>query len=290
MSDIIYALTNCGETYFAAHSAGLLRSLDRGGSWLPVLVGKEAAMPVPASVVSYSPYVALPAMVFAAVPGGILRSPDDGTTWESAQLPGPAPFITALAFSSDFEVDRTMFAASFEDGVFRSTDGGASWAAWNFGLLDLQVLGLVSTSENNLYAGTGTGLFVSQNGGRAWREVLLPCGFVPILSIASRPGLLLVGTEGSGLYVSADNAQSWQRLGDDNLESANGILQEGDALLVMTLDALYLSRDAGRNWRVIPGLADDESPSQMMAADGLRPGAWLVVGCSNGELRRLELP
>ena len=289
MPDTIFALANRGDIFFAAYSTGLLRSTDAGSSWEPVWAGSGTGVLIPASTVAFSGQVSDYRPLFAAVPGGILRSFDAGTTWESALLPSPAPFVTALAFSPDFEHDQTLFAASLEDGVFRSTDGGASWAAWNFGLLDYQVLSLVTTPENGLYAGTGTGLFASYNGGRAWREIALPCGNVPILSLASASGLLLAGTDGSGLYASMDRAQSWQRMGSASLDDINSLILDGSALLALTLDALLLSRDAGQTWFSIPGLVDDELPSQVLAPGGLGPGGRLLLA-STGGLRWLVLP
>ena len=37
----------------------------------------------------------------------------------------PAPLVTCLALSPGFAGDGCALAGTFEDGVFRSTDGGA---------------------------------------------------------------------------------------------------------------------------------------------------------------------
>jgi hypothetical protein len=77
--------------------------------------------------------------VIAGVSGGVFVSKDGGETWTPTAIATPAPFITVLAVSPDFARDGIAFAASMEDGVFRSDDFGTSWRAWSFGLFDIHV-------------------------------------------------------------------------------------------------------------------------------------------------------
>ncbi len=43
-------------------------------------------------------------------------------------LPTPPPLVTCLAFSPDYAGEHTAVAATLEDGVYRSVDGGQTWA------------------------------------------------------------------------------------------------------------------------------------------------------------------
>ena len=54
-----------------------------------------------------------------------------------------------------------------------STGGGLGWTAWNFGLLDLNVLCLAVSPDDaqDETSPDRSGIFRSTNGGRAWREV-----------------------------------------------------------------------------------------------------------------------
>ena len=67
-------------------------------------------------------------------------------------------------------------------GVFKSTDGGASWSPVNTGLtytsLHVPALALDPTTPTTLYAGTDDGVFKSTDGGGSWSPVNtgLTCG------------------------------------------------------------------------------------------------------------------
>src|SRR6478752_10077104 len=62
----------------------------------------------------------------------------------------------------------TMYAATEDDGVFRSTNNGVTWSAFNTGLEGVpgaKNVRTVFTSGTTVYAGTTAGLFKSTGGG-----------------------------------------------------------------------------------------------------------------------------
>ena len=70
----------------------------------------------------------------------------------------------------------TLYAGTFEGGLFKSTNGGTSWFAVNSGLTKSWIVGLAidSSSPTTLYAGTvGGGIFKSINGGASWTAIQL---------------------------------------------------------------------------------------------------------------------
>ncbi len=83
------------------------------------------------------------------------------------------------------------FAATIGDGILRTRDRGVSWDAWNFGLLDLEVLALAISpdfaNDETLFAATATGIFRSPNAGRAWRELQFPDDAGAVLCLAVSP-------------------------------------------------------------------------------------------------------
>jgi photosystem II stability/assembly factor-like uncharacterized protein len=207
--------------------------------------------------------------------------------------------VVALAISPDFPQDETLFAATAEDGVFCSTDGGAHWAAWNFGLLDLNMLSLAASPDfavdETVFAGTGTGLFRSTNGGRAWREAQLPIDYDAILSLTispdfARDGLIFAGTENNGLLRSEDQGDTWVRWAEGAFQGpVNGILfsprYPGDHSLVLTLaSGLCISRDGGGHWeawltdRLPPGFV----VTALTAPQSFSPGMPILVGGLGG--------
>jgi photosystem II stability/assembly factor-like uncharacterized protein len=211
--------------------------------------------------------------------------------------------VTALAVSPNFAEDGIVLAGTMEDGVFRSADRGSSWAAWNFGLLDLSVFCMAVspkfTDDETLFAGTTSGLFRSTNGGRAWREVDFPVDLAPVLSIVPSPdylhdGVLFVGTESNGLFSSADRGRTWTRLGEDVLTGAvNGIALSPQfpakpEILVLLYDALLVSRDAGQSWSEWrAGTRLECDTASLAVPNGLDPAAPLLIGLIDGSVIRL---
>jgi photosystem II stability/assembly factor-like uncharacterized protein len=241
--------------------------------------------------------------VFAGVPGGVLRSGDGGQSWNIAALPTPPPLVSALVISPNYARDGTLLAGTLEDGVFRSADRGRHWSRWNFGLLDLNVLCMAISpgfaQDETLFVGTETGIFGSTNGGRAWREVDFDPDLAPVLSLALSPdyandGVLFVGTETCGLFASQDHGRTWTRLGQEAMtEAVNGLALSPEFpakrdILVLSGDALLISRDGGQSWREWKaGLTLEEGGACVAAPLGLTPDAPLLVGLAEGGVLRI---
>ena len=276
---------------FAACGSGLYRSRDGGERWERLRASLEA---VTTAVVA-SPDFANDQSVYAAVKGGVLRSSDAGDSWFTAGFPAPPPVFSALVASPDFERDGFLLAGTMEDGVFSSTDRGARWAAWNFGLFDLNVLCLALspawTDDETVFAGTETGLYRSTNGGRAWRPSGFPSELAPALSIACYDDgrgatQLLLGTESNGLLASRDQGETWAPVGEGVISGAVNQLhaaKEADgglAVYALTAEGVMRSDDAGLNW------------SEQYGADGMLTamlplGDFMMLGVQGVGVMRL---
>jgi photosystem II stability/assembly factor-like uncharacterized protein len=263
--DLLLALTASpnfkkDKLVFAGRRSGLYRSNDGGKNWEQqnIIAGEELSV----TAIAFSPNFLNDQNLFVALPGGVAYSHNAGATWFWTKLPTPPPYISALAVSPNFENDKTLFAATLEDGVLRSVDGGVSWQAWNFGLLDKQVLCLALMGDS-VYAGTSTGLFRSHNGGRSWREINLPVED-SVLSLAVMDTSLCVGTENSGLLKSEDGGEIWKQIKAKGLNQPVNQIQvsagKESFLRVLAGNALIESRNGGGTWRKIQFLQRDDEP------------------------------
>ena len=125
--------------------------------------------------------------------------------------------ISALAI--DPLTPTTLYAGT-PGGVFKSTDGGASWSA--SGLIKPSVLAIDPLTSTTLYAGSG-GVFQSTDGGASWSASgrLAPWpGAVAALAIDPlTPTTLYAGTVGyspdslGDLYKTTDGGASWSPAG-----------------------------------------------------------------------------
>jgi len=90
--------------------------------------------------------------------------------------------------------------------VFKSTDGGVSWSAFNNGLTNtvVQALALDPQTPAIIYAGTrGGGVFKSTDGGASWSAFNngLTNTVVQALAIDPQtPAIIYAGTYGSGVF------------------------------------------------------------------------------------------
>lgn len=246
----------------AATAAGLYRSTDGGRQWSCVRSGLADPRII---TVAFAPAAA---MAFAAtVDGRLCQSEDGGASWQ--EVTGWAGFglINALAPSSNFAADQTLFVATNE-GIFRSQDGGASWESSTFGLLDLEILCLACApnfAENELlWAGSALGgLYRSRNGARSWRDSGQGLPDMALQCLAVSPNFaadqtLYVGTESDGLYRSTDGGASWQSVAPElagQSINAVAISTDGQTVLAGGSNGVYRSVDGGQRWSQPGGTA-----------------------------------
>jgi photosystem II stability/assembly factor-like uncharacterized protein len=302
--DYVFKLAGCGRNFFAARNSGLYCTADGGRTWQIAYQSLGLSEPLPTLTVAVGPDFKHDPRVFAGLSGGLLRSLNGGQLWENVPLPSPPPVISALELSPDFERDGIIFVATLEDGVLFSADRGHHFGAWNFGLLDLNILCLAISpnfaSDETVFVGAQSGIFRSTNGGRAWREVDLPVGYEAVLSLAlspdfARDGILLAGTETQGLLLSTDAGERWQQLGRDVFrEAINAIQLAPDFLtrpeiLVLHAGTLLHATDRGETWT--PWREDilaNQEVTSILAPQGFDSGALILVGLENGNVLRLD--
>jgi hypothetical protein len=104
-------------------TGGVYKSADGGSTW-SLLSGTNA---VRAMDIKFSANYAVDRTLFiGTVQFGLMKSANGGAS--NAQVTGfTDSFVTAVALSPNFANDQTIFAAGYH-GLFKSTDGGATWA------------------------------------------------------------------------------------------------------------------------------------------------------------------
>jgi photosystem II stability/assembly factor-like uncharacterized protein len=239
-----------------------------------------------------------PSVFFAGVAnGGVWKTDDYGRTWRPIFDDAPTGSIGDVAVSpSNPDVIYVGTGEGLQrpdlsvgDGIFKSTDGGATWA--HVGLGDVQQVGrLVVHPENPdvvFVAGLGhpyganeeRGVFRTRDGGKSWEKVL----YVDENTGASAVELDPSNSEtvyaalyehrlapwengefdgpGTGLYKSEDGGSTWRHL-TNGLPSSDwgplfiGIAPSDAKRVYLTVSArggggLYRSEDGGESWQQV---------------------------------------
>lgn len=177
--------------------------------------------------------------VWIGAQGDIAVSRDEGESWGVSALPVRAE-VQALAVSPVYAQDGLVLAATARDGVLRSIDGGASFHAWNFGLLDLNINALAISpdfaNDGHVIAAGDHAVFVSRNGGRGWRELPESAAAAPFTAVSfGVDGALYVGSESAGLWRAADIESQLARDASFKPECVNSL--DGD--IAATTDGIY---------------------------------------------------
>ena len=224
---------------------GLFSSADGGRTWKPGGLTDNDAM-----------NLAQPSadIVWAAGHNVLSQSRDGGTTWQQVRPTG-LPSLDVHGFAVDPRNPSRVFAAIAGEGLFRSADGGKSFA-----LVSRQVgpsvMALTILPSGRLLAGdmsTNT-LASSNDGGVSWKSVVR--AGVMGLAVDPSDGKRVLAA-GPGVLLSTDGGASWRRTLE--LDAGAGPIawskgEPGTAFVVGFDRSLYRSDDAGETWtRVTAG-------------------------------------
>ncbi|MBI4863001.1 MAG: IPT/TIG domain-containing protein [Candidatus Riflebacteria bacterium] len=190
---------------------------------------------------------------------------------------------------------NTITAATWGGGVFRSSDGGASWTESNNGIpgssRNLSSIIMDPRTQAILYTGPrygAWGVYKTLNSGATWTPVsngLVTNWRRPILIHPTDPNTLYVGTAGRGVFKTTTAGVSWFEVntGLGNVDVWALCIDPNDPQIVYAGtfgSGVYKTTDGGSNWGgVNSGLEYSEVRS--LAIDPATP-TTLYAGTAGG--------
>ncbi|OGO06855.1 MAG: hypothetical protein A2Y73_00760, partial [Chloroflexi bacterium RBG_13_56_8] len=303
------------EIMFAATTEGVFVSRNGGRAWRKAGLMLEDDI---VDVLAVSPAYAQDQTLFAGTEGGSLyRSEDGGITWGLLQEQlGEGP-INCLWLSSNFaESGRTVVAvgtaihvsddrgeswhvgqvmphsvlaltgdqnvvlAGLHDaGVWKSLDGGATWAS--FDGFTARGFERLLVAEDRLFAiGPQEGVYVSGDGGVTWRNLLGLDVYTSFTSLAvGDQQTLLVASQEQGLVRSADGGLTWGLVEQTVGVQAVLLLPNGGEGLAGTVSGqLLATHDAGKTWQEVESPCEGQEILSLVASPNYTEDHALLMG------------
>jgi hypothetical protein len=102
-----------------------------------------------------------------------------------------------------------IFTGIENDGIYLSTDEGATWALVNSGLTNTSVRSMAISGANIFACTAGSGLFLSTNNGANWTAINNGLTNTDVRAILAMSPYVTIGTNGGGVFTSSNNGSNW---------------------------------------------------------------------------------
>jgi photosystem II stability/assembly factor-like uncharacterized protein len=200
------------KSVWAGYASSLYRSNDGGVTWADVDTFFQEPRPAFSSVVLD---LKNPRVIYSADRNpssddpSIFKSVDGGVKWRPANR-GVAPGTAILSLRGD--PAGALLALGKEGGMWRSTDGAASWTAVGSGLPSKDLNGLAV--DQNVYVAAKEGLYRSEDGGATFTRASKGIEKLEVEAVAvDAKGNVYAGTL-DGVFRSTDGGKNWAAFND----------------------------------------------------------------------------
>lgn len=200
--------------------------------------------------------------------GGFWYTHNGGTSWATSTDTLPTLGVSAIIVNPE-NPNIILIGTGDDDGgddqglgVFKSLDGGLSWAQSNEGMgnLTVNVFALNEDDHNIILAGTeNTGIYKTTDFGETWTKTNAPDRH--FRNLAYKPGDMQVAyASENGFWRSADGGENWTQIGSDEGLTASGryvlaVTPDNDSLVYVlvggTFKGLFQSRDFGQTFTMM---------------------------------------
>jgi len=231
LSNSLRSIISIGSNVFIIRrNDGIYKTTDNGISWLKIKNGFYNTLYVNGNELYAGGY-------------GVLRTTNNGSNWDS---------LTSMLDCRAICISGSnIFANSWENGLYFSSDNGQSWNTINNGLAYQHIMTL-EIAGSNLFVGTeSNGVFLTSNSGNNWSATTtgLTCNFIRIIR---KIGTIVITGTTYGAYNTTNNGLNW-------IKNNNGlkglVIREfynyNNKLYCVAGGGIFLSSNSGDVWNEI---------------------------------------
>ncbi|MEK7328094.1 MAG: hypothetical protein AAB217_22860 [Chloroflexota bacterium] len=200
---------------------------------------------------------------------------------------------------------NTMWIGSVSGGIWKTTDGGASWSIQDDFMANMAVSTMIMdpTNSNTLYAGTGegfynidgirgAGIFKTTNGGTTWTQLANTnnSDFYYVHRLAISPdGNTMLAATWSGIWRSTDDGVNWTLTEATEMLDVNFHPTDSNKAIVGGRQGLAgYSTDGGVSWAAATGIPvnafDFYRRVEVAYAPGSPATVYASVNLNGGEI------
>ncbi len=222
--------------------------------------------------VAISPCFEADGLALAATSAGIYRTTDHAHQWQRAGTGLTDLSVVAVAFApapdapapTVTSASPTAFASTETGRLFRSADGGQSWAEvsnWaGLGLITAIIPAPTYATDQTIFVATPTGMYRTLDAGQSWEAATFGLLDLDLLCLSCAPdfatsGVLWAGTALGGFFRSRNQGLAWRESGAGLPDTAiQAVLPAPDFATTSLLfvgteqEGVYRSHDKGITW------------------------------------------
>lgn len=235
----IRAVTVNNNVFYAASDGKVYISTDNMISWNERIINNNGSSII--KLINHNSLVYLTTAL-----GTYFYTNDNGINWTSVKNTNTNNFVNNLFFTNNSIIMSTR------DGLYESSDLGASWFRSNNGIANL---GIDSMAKNNSYIFAGTltqGIFRSIDNGQSWVSInngLTGLNTLHINKIDVIGNVVFITTD-AGLYSSTNDGNSWELKFYPGLNYQTEVFDYNNGNFVTAVNGVgvFLSSDNGTTW------------------------------------------
>lgn len=189
----------------------------------------------------------------------------------------------------------TICVGTLGQGIWRSADGGETWARVRQGLYSesaVRALAVHPREPHIMYAGAESGIYRSDDRGASWTHLDSPMNTLPIWALAIDPvdpHIMFAGTRPAALFRSQDGGTTWQKLAVALAEECPNVgIPRVTAIAIdpvdhrrvwagIEVDGVRRSLDGGDTWETITSGVSDPDIHNVAISAGPQKTVWIIT-------------